>query len=176
MAEITDILEAVRDDDKAKQFTFKKAVSRGLYANTPTGEVLFNQHLYESHAPGAAPAGAPAGGPAPGWGGTPTGSAFPLVAGQAYTTRQLEFANLYKSAFGDNQIAGKALRGAVAGGLIALILGISSCVMDDNEVPRTYGYGRHVSTTSAKDAFKGLAVGAGGLSALAALYGMMKRK
>ncbi len=176
MAEITDILEKVRDEDNAKQFTFKKAVSRGLYANTPAGEALFNTHLYESHAPGAAPAVAPAGGPAPGWGGAPAGPAFPLVAGQAYTTRQLELANIYKPNFESNKAAGKAFRLGIGGGLIALILSIGSCVMDDNEAPRVYGYGRHVSTTSPKDAFKGLAIGAGGLSALALAYGLMKRK
>jgi len=167
MADITDILETIRDNEKAAEFVFKKAVSKGYYANTPAGQDLFNVDLHESHAPGAPRRG-------------PGAAVSPPVAGQPYTVKQLQLANLYKNEYENNEksnkIAGKALRLGVGSGLIALILGIGSCVMSDDEVPRAYGYGRHVSTTSPKDAFKGLAVGAGGLAALAAAYGLAKRK
>jgi hypothetical protein len=162
MADISDILENIRDNDSAREFTFKKAVSRSYYANTPAGQDLFNVDLYESHAPGA-----PTGAAAP---------ASPLVPGQSYTVKQLQLANLYKPAFEDNKNAGKGIRLTVAGGLMALILGAGSCVMENDNAPHVYGYGRHVSTTSAKDVFKGMAVVSGGIAALAAAYAAMKKK
>lgn len=162
MADISDILENIRDNDNAKQYVFKKAVSKSYYANTTPGQDLFIVDLYESHAPGA-----PTGAAAP---------ASPLVPGQSYTVKQLQLANLYKPAFEDNKNAAKGFKLGVAGGLLALILGAGSCAMENDCTPHTYGYGRHVSTTSAKDVFKGMAVISGGIAALAAAYGLMKKK
>jgi hypothetical protein len=176
MADISDILEEIRDNDKVSELVFKKAVKKGYYANTDPGKEIYTLDLYESHAPGAA---APAAGAPP---------ASPLVSGQPYTTKQLQLAKLYKKEYEENEKKNKdneesnksAVKGfkfATMGAVTAAVLAFGSCMMD-NDKPRHYMWSNREieQPVDAKNTYKGIATILGAGALIAAAYGITKKK
>ncbi len=149
MADISDILEEIRDNDKVSELVFKKAVKKGYYANTDPGKEIYTLDLYESHAPGAA---APAAGAPP---------ASPLVSGQPYTTKQLQLAKLYKKEYEENEKKNK-----------------DNEESNKSAVPRHYMWSNREieQPVDAKNTYKGIATILGAGALIAAAYGITKKK
>lgn len=162
MADISDVIKAIRDSDRASAQVFEKAANSGLYPNTRAGRDDYNVDLFMV-ALNPTPAGTP--------------SHREIVPGQNYTARQLQLAQIYQSNFDSNQSASKGFKLGLAGIVTAGILALGSCFIDD-EKPRHYAWSKRQieEPVDAKDTFKGLATILGAGALIAAAFGYMKRK